>query len=1619
MPAYGSDLGGGRDDAQSRALAELLDAAVAEAHERGRVPEAQLEALGEFVHQYYRFIAPQDLLGRNPVDVCGAALSQLSLAEQRTPGTALVRVVSPTSDADGWQSPHTVVEVVTDDMPFLVDTVSAELTRQDHGIHLVIHPVLTVRRDAIGRFQELVPAGTTGPDVARESFIHVEIDRLADPADGDRLRNDVRRVLEDVRAAVEDWDKMVARLEESAAQIPDGAPDAEEIRDLARWMRTGAFTFLGSREYELGGNLEEQVLSSVPGTGLGILRDAGLEPVSRSFAKLPAEVRRRALDPTLLTITKANSRATVHRPAYLDYVGIKRLGPDGYPVGERRFLGLFSHTAYSISVLEIPVVRRKVRTVLERSGFTPGSHDYKALVAVLEDYPRDELFQVDDDTLLHIATGILHLQERRQVRLFVRRDAYARFVSCLVYLPRERYTTANRLKVQRILMDAFGGTSVDHTFKMSESVLARLHLVVRTDERFMGEIDVPELERQLTVATRSWNDELADALLETVGEGAAGPLLQKYGDAFPEAYKEDFPARAAVPDLQRLESLGDEAGIDLSLYKPIGAAPGEYRFKVFRVGPPLSLSQVMPLLQDMGVEVADERPYTIECPGRPDAWVYDFGLRCKADTTFDERAREAFQDAFAAVWNGAAESDAMNALVLTGDLRWRQVVVLRAYARYLRQVGTTFSESYIAQTLVKNAHVARQLVALFETRFDPALQGDDEQSGIDAVRASLDDVASLDEDRILRSYLALIRATLRTSFFQPDDHGAPKDHVSFKLDPQRVPDLPLPKPKFEIFVYSPRVEGVHLRFGSVARGGLRWSDRREDFRTEVLGLVKAQMVKNAVIVPVGSKGGFVLKRPVDPSDREVWLAEGIACYTAFIRAMLDITDNIVDGVVVPPQHVVRHDGDDPYLVVAADKGTATFSDIANGVAIEHGFWLGDAFASGGSAGYDHKAMGITARGAWESVKRHFRELGLNTQREPFTVVGVGDMSGDVFGNGMLLSEKIRLVAAFDHRHVFLDPDPDPAASFAERQRMFALPRSSWDDYDKSLVSAGGGVFPRTLKSIPLSPQVQLALGVTEDAMTPAELMRAILLAPVDLLWNGGIGTYVKASDESNSEVGDKANDAIRVNGSALRCRVVGEGGNLGLTQKGRIEYALSGGRVNTDAIDNSAGVDCSDHEVNIKILLGQVIASGDLTNKQRNELLAEMTDEVAELVLRDNYEQNIALGNARAQAPEMLPVHRRVLNQLEKSGLVDRAVEFLPSNKVLDERAAAGLGLTSPEFAVLLAWTKIGLTEELIASDVPEDAYLSHELERYFPEPLRERYRAQMAQHRLRREIISTVLVNKMVNNAGISFAHRMAEEVAAPAPDIVRAHTVASQVFGMPGLWREVEALDNEVPTEVQTAALLKGRQLVERATRWLLHTRRHPIDIAATIAAFAPGAALVAEQLPSLLSPSEAAELGEVTAGYVSAGIPEALAQRVAGFGAVYSALDIVEVSGSTGAPVAEVAALYFALDGVLQLGTVREKVVALPRTDRWQTLARAALRDDLNAAQAALTAHVLASTGPGEPDKRIAAWTELNAAAVGRAEQVLDDIVAGEVYDVATLSVALRQIRGLTQTSTSRDS
>src|SRR5450432_2232917 len=1294
----------------------------------------------------------------------------------------------------------------------------------------------------------------------------------------------------------------------------------------------------------------------------------------------------------------------------------------GAVIGERRFLGLFTSAAYTQSVWRIPLLRSKSVAVLQLSGFAPLSHSGKDLVQIIEDHPRDEMFQISVSELYETAMGVLHLQERRRLLLFMRRDVYGRFVSCLVYLPRERYDTQVRLKMRAILLGALGGSSVDDTFRVAESVLARVHFVVRVEGGPPAEIDRDELERRLVVATRTWEDDFADALAVRFGDQLDAILAARYTDAFPEAYKEDFPAMVAVDDLQRLDALRDDSDLDVELYEPHDKQACDLALKLFRRGAPVSLSYMLPILQSMGVEVTDERPYQIERRDDTDAWIYDFGLRHPAVGAEADPAtlHERFQDALAAAWHGRAEVDGFQALVLEAGLTWQQAVVLRAYAKYLRQAGYRFSQAYLESALRANTPVVRLLVSLFETRLDPAFAADRAAAEVAIARdldVALDAVTSLDEDRILRSLLSLIRATVRTNYWQRTAVGTAKDYLSLKLDSQSVADLPEPRPWVEIFVYSPRMEGIHLRFGPVARGGIRYSDRREDFRTEVLSLAKTQTVKNAVIVPVGSKGGFVVKRPADTTDRQAQQAEVVACYRTLICGVLDLTDNLIAGSdgrqIVPPPDTVRHDGDDSYLVVAADKGTATFSDIANGIAAEYGFWLGDAFASGGSAGYDHKAMGITARGAWESVMRHFAELGVNCQTSDFTCVGIGDMSGDVFGNGMLLSPHTRLLAAFDHRHIFIDPDPDSAISLAERQRLFALAGSSWADYDASLISAGGGVWARTAKSIVLSAETALVLGIEAAAarLAPTDLMQAILRAPVDLLWNGGIGTYVKAHSETHADVGDRANDAIRVDARDLRCRVVGEGGNLGFTQRARIEFALADGRINTDAIDNSAGVDTSDHEVNIKILLDGATRTGTLAATERGPLLASMTDEVAALVLRDNYAQNLALTCSQAQAVDMLHVHASYLDALEKAGQLVRVLEHLPDAEEIKERRAAGLGLTRPELAVLLAYSKITATHSIVASDLPDDAFAYGVLQAYFPTALRERFAAALTEHPLRREIIATCLANTLVNVSGSTFVFRLTSETAASTADIVRAHTAARLSFDVDPTWHQIEALDEVIASAAQVDMLLGLRQLLDRATRWFWANRRPPIDVPATVAQGASAIAEVLQTLPNVLRGGDADDFVASRAALVDEGVPAELAGRVVALRYGLATLSVVDIAARTGIRPAQVAEVHFALGDTLGLARIGRLIAALPRDSRWHTLARAAARDDLEATHAELTADVLAATDAGAPvDTRIEQWKSANTAALARAAALLDDIAASDSADLATLSVALREVRAL---------
>ncbi|MBC5782716.1 NAD-glutamate dehydrogenase [Ramlibacter sp. USB13] len=1589
---------------------ERLAAVVARAGQREAPKDVPLDT---FSREYFRQVDPEDLDERTPEDLLGALLSHWQFASQRTPGVPKVRVFSPSPGADGWGSRHSVVQVVNDDMPFLVDSVSLEIARQGLALHLLVHPIFAVRRDARGVLQSVAPR-SAAPELPRESWMYIEVDRMVDAEQRTALCRGIERVLADVRAAVADWKPMLERLTEAQASLqvppPGMAPEeAAESRAFLQWMAEDHFTLLGFRRHDLVERDGELALQLVEGSGLGVLREGHGEQ-SASFAALPPQARALARTPTpAVVVTKANTRSTVHRDGYTDYVGVKRFDADGRVIGEDRFIGLFTSTAYASRVTEVPLLRRKVEAVAQRAGLSPTGHLAKALQHTLEIFPRDDLFQIADEDLYDTAMGILALGERHRLRLFLWQDRFQRFVSCLVFVPRDVFSTQLRLKFQRILLQALNGTHVDFDVLLSGTQLARIHFTVRVAPNPMPAIDRKDLERKLAAAARRWEDELRDALVEAEGEGNGLALDRRWSGAFPVAYRERIPVRAAVHDIRKLESLTEQAPMAVALYWPLGGPEGRLGLKVYRLGAPVVLSDSLPMLEHMGVRVLAEDNHRIETAGHPPMFLHDFALEAQPGAEHDPQAlARLFEDAFVRVFRGEVENDSFNRLVLLSALSAEEIVILRAYAKYLQQIGFPQSQATIAATLATYPRIARMLVALFRLRFDA--QAHDTQgaaSQVNALEQALEKVANLNEDRVLRQLLALLQATLRTNYWRTGvgASGAPgprRPFLSFKFDSARIPGLPAPRPLYEIWVYSPRFEGIHLRGGKVARGGLRWSDRPDDFRTEVLGLVKAQMVKNTVIVPVGSKGGFVLKKAPPASDREAFMKEGVACYQDYLRGLLDLTDNLVNGKTVPPPQVVRIDGDDPYLVVAADKGTASFSDHANAVSAEYGHWLGDAFASGGSKGYDHKAMGITARGAWESVKRHFRELGVDTQSTDFTVVGIGDMSGDVFGNGMLLSRHIRLVAAFDHRHVFIDPSPDAERTFAERERLFQLPRSSWADYDRNLISEGGGIWARSEKSVPLSPQARAALGIEAEQMTPAELVTAILKAPVDLLYNGGIGTYVKASSETHAEVGDRANDAVRISGAELRCKVVAEGGNLGFTQRGRIEAALAGVKINTDAIDNSAGVDTSDHEVNIKILLGIAEADGELTPRQRDTLLPQMTEQVAALVLRDNYFQTQALSVGGRLAAKQLDEQARFIRFLEKAGELDRAIEYLPSEEEIAARLAKGQGLTSPERAVLLAYGKMWLNDALVASDLPEDPWIATALERYFPTQLKEKFAALIPRHPLRREIIATHVLNSMVNRVGPTFVHRLGEITGATPPQVVRAYLASREVFGLVALWQQIEALDTLVPDEVQAEMVIALRGLLTRATTWFLRSRRLFEPTEQQVGRFAP-------VVQALRTDGARADLSPRAQRWVDAGVPRELAAQVDASGHLFSALDIAEIAEAGKRPVALTAQVHQGVGERLGLERMRQQVEQLPADSYWQGLAKLALADDVTDLQRSIAQEAVRHE-EGDARQVLERWEQGNRQALERAQRLLAELKDAPGGDLAMLSVALRELRNL---------
>ncbi|CCG94838.1 glutamate dehydrogenase [Marinobacter nauticus] len=1593
-----------------------------------KIAKTEAKKIADFARQHYAHIPLEELASRRFSDTYGAVLAAWQFLQKRSADETPVSVFNPDLESDGWQSTHSVVFILHPNIPFLIDSLRMAINQREIGTHSIQHSILRVERDDNGKLKKLHTTKKASKDASYEAFIVLEIDRHSAPEDLRDLEQTLQKVLHEVRIAVGDFpivkekvSEIVKELDATTAGISEEGKD--EARAFLTWLVDDHFTFLGYDEYDFAKDKQGMVVRRVENSELGILRVNNERPDRVRLNELPQRTRHEMTrSDDIFIFAKSAQRSRVHRPAYPDYIAVKKFNSKGEVVGERRFLGLYTARVYNERPDEIPLLRRKFQSVMKRSGFLTDDYAGKELEQILTLYPRDELFQIETDELLRVAKNILYIQERRRIELFMREDVYGQFVTCLAFFPRDIYNTELRLKVEQVLLDRLEAEDIEFVTHFSESVLARVQFTIRVPQVENRQLPLAEIRDKVIELAQSWRDGLYEALSEAYGEEQGNELYRVWAGGFPASYTDMFSPRRAAIDLEHITASARDDDLAMSFYRALEEDENTLHFKLFYPDEPLPLSDVMPIFDNLGFRVIGEHPFEVIDRTGKTVWIHDFTLQSHTGNMVDiHRIRPIFEELFRRVWHGEAENDAFNRLLLSSYMSWREIALLRTYARYMRQIRFSNSQTFISNTLVNHVNLTRILLEYFEIRFNPERfksKGKSEaaQQKLEIeFNAGLDEVENLSEDRVLRLYLELMQATLRTNYYQPDGEGRPKPYISVKFDPSQIPDMPLPLPMFEIFVYSPRVEGVHLRGGKVARGGLRWSDRFEDYRTEILGLVKAQQVKNAVIVPVGAKGGFVAKRLPDPSDREAFQAEGIAAYKTFIRGLLDITDNLVDSGIQPPERVIRHDEDDHYLVVAADKGTATFSDIANGLAAEYGFWMGDAFASGGSNGYDHKKMGITARGAWVSVERHFREMGINPAVDEFTAIGIGDMGGDVFGNGLLCSEKTRLVAAFNHIHIFIDPTPDAERSYKERKRLFELPRSAWTDYDSKLISKGGGVFSRNAKSIPVSPEMKKLLGIKADRVPPNMLISHILKAEVDLLWIGGIGTYVKGSGESHSDVGDKANDGLRINGAELRCKVVGEGGNLGFTQMGRIEYALKGGRLNTDFIDNSGGVDCSDHEVNMKILLNRAVAMGDLTGKQRNIMLEEMTDDVASLVLKNNYRQTQAISIASEDAATRLEEYRRLMNTFESEGKLNRALEFLPDDETLSERKLAKKGLTRPELSVLISYVKGDLKQVLIDSNLPDNPLLAGEMYKVFPRDLTKRFSKELGEHQLRREIIATQIANDMVNHMGITFVERLNQSTGADAASIALAWIIARDVFRIDSWWDKIEALDFHVSADLQMELMQDLMRLMRRAVRWLLRNRRAELNIQSHMERFADSVWAITSGLPEYLGDQARANWEKRNDQLMAAGLPKELASVLAGTGYLYSSLGIIEAQEATGMPLKTVANLYYDLGDRLDLTWFANAIAALTPSSHWQALARESFREDLDWQQRALTTGVLKTAeSPEKVTDSVNAWEQRNQHMIDRWNAMLAELKGVREPEYAMFSVALRELLDLAQST-----
>ncbi|MEZ5572451.1 MAG: NAD-glutamate dehydrogenase [Halioglobus sp.] len=1587
---------------------------------------AQQESLHNLSSALFWRFQPDDIRDRSVDTLWGCLHGVLDFISQWPKGGSRVQLFNPDKKTHGWDSPFTTLVVLCRGIPFCTSSVRGELNRRNLGIHTIVSSNLATHRNGAGSLLKVLPAdNATKGNTALEAVLFFELSRISNVSELEELQQTIVDILEEVSLVVQDFPQMCARMQDVGQVVADSICIAQAVREEAvaflQWLQRDHMILLGYEYYAVDTSSDAAVIEPRPQRSLGLLRRMGTRGVQDQQLYMQTLSEQELLD-NPLDFSKSGHCSRVHRVAYPDYVEIREFGTAGQIIGQHRFLGLYTSMVYSMDPELIPVLRRKVQHVLELSNLHWSEHESRELVRVLDEFPRDELFQSSAQELCVTVNAVNAIQERRQTRLFVRRDTHGKFVNCLVYIPRDSYNTEQRLKIEAILRAAFGAQEVEFTAYYCESILVRCYFVLRVDPAVQLQFDVDAIEAQIVKALLAWQDGLHTCLIEEFGEELGGILSSDYAGGFPPGYRDDFEPRVAAADIRHIQRLTDDDALAVDFYRLDSADDDNLRLRLFQRANSLPLSDVLPMLENLGLRVTTERPYCIRRRDSQTVWVQEFSLIYALSRDIDiAEVKEEFEDAFARIWNGEAEDDCFNKLLIGTQLNWREIALLRAYARYLRQLQFPYSVQYIAQTLANHLHITAALVELFLTRFSPDFEGDQDfreqrESAIEEqVLQALDAVPNLGEDRILRQFVLVIKATQRTNFFQQSVDGELKPYFSFKLCPAQIPDVPRPVPMFEIYVYSPRVEGVHLRGGKVARGGLRWSDRFEDFRTEVLGLVKAQQVKNAVIVPVGAKGGFVARQIQPGWSRAQRQEEGIACYELFIRGLLDITDNHSANGVIRPAQVVVKDEDDPYLVVAADKGTASFSDIANRIAAQYQFWLGDAFASGGSAGYDHKKMGITARGAWVSVQRHFREMGVDIQATDFTVVGIGDMAGDVFGNGMLLSPHIRLLAAFNHQHIFIDPNPEPGSSFAERSRLFEMERSSWSDYRQELISEGGGIFERSAKSITLSKQIQQSFDIDAAWITPTELITYLLQAQVDLLWNGGIGTYVKSSAESHMVVGDKSNDALRIDATQLRCRVVGEGGNLGMTQLARVQYCLGGGRCNTDFIDNAGGVDCSDHEVNIKILIDSIVARGDLSDSSRNQLLEEMTDSVAKLVLKNNYRQTQAISLAEYQAQMRSLEYQRFIEVLVAAGRLDRSLEFIPTDEELLERRAQGKALTRPELSVLVSYSKAALKEILMTAELPHDECLLAHLYSAFPQQLVERYPQEIQAHRLHREIVATQLANDLINRMGLNFVSRLQKATGASVADIACAYTAAMAIYRLPDLWDQIESLDHSVNPNVQADMMLALVGLVKRATRWLLRNRRRQLSPTALIEQFRAGAVQLPKALSTLLRGGAAQRYQQMCQHYKSGGVDAALAEAVAGSYYNYMALGIIQTATEAGAPVMEIATLYSAIGEKLQLDWFTGRILDTRVENEWQAQARDTYLEDLEWQQRTLAVGALHHLGEDRDLLEcVQRWEAREDQLLQRWNKMLSELQSVAVPDFAMLAVANRELLDLAQST-----